>query len=211
MSTLKTFNLQHPDSAVINTTLHSDGSVTFPLVNAPVIQNGNSNVSITANGAVSISSNGLTRLTIDAEGRMTIPYQPSFHAHGLNTLASNATAVFPSIDFNVGNHYNASTGTFTVPVTGTYILGWTNIGGTTNDIYRWRFRVNGSNVSDIHLRQDTGATGTEYATNGMFTIPWRLNANDAVTIFYQADANTAPYGSGLTTNDYPRFWGYLLG
>jgi hypothetical protein len=140
------------------------------------------------------------------------PSQPFFHAHGLNTITPSGTVcVYPTTDSNVGSYYNTSTGKFTAPVSGNYIFGWTGIGNSTNDVYRWRFQVNGSNVRDIHLRQDTTATGGEYATNGMFTIPWTLSAGDYVNIYTASDGGSSFYSSGSSADDYPRFWGYLLG
>ena len=155
---------------------------------------------------------GTTRLAIDGSGRMTLPYQPSFGARGLSSSSTQQDLVFTAIRHNVGNHYSNSTGRFTCPVAGTYLFGWTNIGYNTNDVYRYYIRVNGSsNISgtgnDTHLRIDTGATGSEYGTNGMFVWPVQLSANDYVNIYYYSDGGTGTY----TGSDYPQFWGHLLG
>jgi C1q domain len=161
--------------------------------------------------AMAFKTSDTERMRIDSAGQVTTPSQPAFHAFGLNTVTNSSNIVFPSVVFNIGSHYNTSTGRFTAPVSGIYMFGWTSIGNNINDVYRWRFSRNGSTVGDLHLRQDTSATGGEYATNGMFTIPWQLNAGDFVNIFYISDSGTLPYGSGSTTDAYPRFWGYLLG
>ena len=158
------------------------------------------------------SGSGLTRMAIDGSGRVTMPYQPSFAARGLSSGASGIDQVFSAIRYNVGNHYSSSTGRFTCPVDGTYLFGWTNISNTANDVYRYYIRVNGSsNISgtgnDTHLRVDTGATGSEYGTNAMFTWPVQLSANDYVNIYYYSDGGTSTY----TGSDYPQFWGYLVG
>lgn len=149
------------------------------------------------------------RARIDSAGRVTMPYQPAFHAYGTTSAASGQTIVFGNTRFNIGSHYSTSTGIFTAPVTGTYLFGWTNIGSNANDVFRYYFRVNGNNIGDLHLRQDTTATGSEYATNAMYTIPWRLNASDYVNIHFQSDGSSSMYSGAA--NDYPRFWGYLLG
>ena len=152
------------------------------------------------------------RMRIDSSGRVTKPYQPFFHAKGLNTLAGTGTdVIYPTVLYNIGSHYNVSTGRFTAPIFGYYMFGWTAIGNNNNDVHRWRFRINGSNLADVHLRQDTTATGSEYATNGTFVFPYPLNAGDYVNIWYQSDGNTTPYGNGSASDDYIRFWGYLLG
>ena len=109
---------------------------------------------------------GTTRLKIDGSGRVTTPYQPSFGARGLSSGSSGVEQVFPTVRYNVGSHYSNSTGRFTCPVAGTYLFGWTNIANTTNDVYRYYLRVNGSaSISgtggDTHLLIDNSATCTE--------------------------------------------------
>ena len=150
---------------------------------------------------------GTTRLKIDASGRVTKPYQPVFQAYSLSSGSSNSDQVFPSTRINIGNHYSTSTGRFTAPVTGTYLFGWSNIGGTTNDTYRYYIRKNGSSIGDTHLRMDTSATGSEYGTNGMFTWPLTCSANDYINIWFTSAGSTGTY----TSADYPQFWGYLIG
>ena len=180
------------------TIIGEDGSDTY------ITQRGNKNIKL--------GTQDLNRLIIDGSGRVTKPYQPSFAARGLSSGASGIDQVFSAIRYNVGNHYSSSTGRFTCPVAGTYLFGWTNISNTANDVYRYYIRVNGSsNISgtgnDTHLRVDTGATGSEYGTNAMFTWPVQLSANDYVNIYYYSDGGTSTY----TGSDYPQFWGYLVG
>ena len=158
-----------------------------------------------------VDSAGRT-LTITKDGYVKKPNQPSFAAVSLSSSASGQDCVFPNVRYNVGSHYSSSTGRFTCPVAGTYLFGWTNIAAQANDVYRYYIRVNGgTNISgtqnDTHLRIDTGATGSEYGTNGMFTWPVQLNANDYVNIYYYSDGGSLTY----TASDYPQFWGYLVG
>ena len=163
-------------------------------------------------GYMSFKTGSVERMRIDqSTGYITKQYQPSFHAYGVSSTANAAYMVFPNTNFNIGGHYSTSTGRFTAPITGTYLFGWTNIGGSSDTVFRYYFRVNGSNVSngDLHFRGDTGATGADYVTNGMYTIPWRLNSGDYVQIYYVSDSGVSQYGGAA--NDYPRFWGYLLG
>jgi hypothetical protein len=154
------------------------------------------------------------RMRIDSSGRVTKPAQPAFQAHGVGggTFASGSVHIYPTTRFNVGGHYNAANGRFTAPVAGIYLFGWTHIAGNVNDTYRYRLRKNGVNLDDVHLRMDTTATGTEYATNGVYTFPISLIASDYIEIFFASDGGNADYPStNDNSNNYPLFWGYLLG
>ena len=159
-----------------------------------------------------IMGSGNITATFRNDGGMTLPYQPSFGARVLSSGSTQQNCVFTTTRHNVGNHYSTSTGRFTCPVAGTYLFGWTNIGGNVNDVYRYYIRVNGSpsitgTSGDTHLRIDTSATGSEYGTNAMYTWPVQLSANDYVSIYYYADSGTGSHTSG----DYAQFWGHLLG
>ncbi len=158
-----------------------------------------------------VMSDANIKARLNSSGHFLNPNQPGFHAKGLQSLTSGNTCIWPTTIFNVGGHYNSSNGRFTAPTSGMYMFGWTNIGKDVNDVYRWRFNVNGSNIGDLHLRQDTNASGGEYATNGMYTMPWLLNGGDYVSIYFISDVGNSPYGSGNISDDYPRFWGYFLG
>lgn len=154
------------------------------------------------------------KMRINANGHITTPSQPAFHACGNAGMAASSTAqrvVWPTVLYNTGNGYNASTGQFTAPVSGKYLFGWTTIGNNSNSVWRHWLYKNGVRQGDIHLRQDTNASGSEYATNGMYTIPYYLNAGDTMSVWAANDSGIGWYGSGSTTNDYYRFWGYLIG
>ena len=158
--------------------------------------------------------NGSTKLWgITEEGFALNPTRPYFHAHGHSNLTHNNISIYPTTIANVGGHYNTSNGNFTAPIDGYYLFGWTSIGGNGEDVKRWYIRINGSKIganSDIHLRQDTRGK-TNYATNAFYVLPWQLYAGDYIHIFYVSDDSETPYASNDASNDYPRFWGYLLG
>lgn len=180
MSTLKTYNLQHPSSAVINATLESNGSIT-----AANIFNGNSGITITANSNVTISSNGLSRAVFDASGRLTLPYQPAFSAYKDNGSAYGTigTVAFNVVLTNRGNHYNSSTGIFTAPIAGLYQFTFTGHTETVNTTARQiNFQKNLADTIDLYLLPNSGrmvASKTiviSLAVND--TMSMRLNAGD---------------------------------
>lgn len=74
--------------------------------------------STTTDGAVS------TLLGIDTAGRMTVPYQPAFHAsRSASSVGTSENPVqYDTIEFNIGSHYNNSTYRFTAPVAGRYFI-----------------------------------------------------------------------------------------
>lgn len=165
-------------------------------------------------GAVNIARSGSNwAITQDSNGYVKLPYQPKFDAYGSGSSGASQNSIwyFPTVPVNVGGHYNASNGRFTAPVNGTYFFYWTNIGGNRDDVFRYFFYYNGSQVRDVHLRLDTSDSGSEYGTNGMRTYMLNLSAGDYVNIYYRSDSGGDSYpGLNNTTNHYPIFGGYLL-
>jgi hypothetical protein len=155
------------------------------------------------------------RMTINKDGHVTMPSQPRFYAYGVGGgryVSGSGAWIYPSTRVNVGSHYNTSNGRFTAPVTGTYVFFWGNIGGNSDTVWRYFFRVNDVQINDVHLRLDTGASGTEYAPNGARFFMYPLNSGDFVTIHFQSDSSAASYpAADVSGDDYPHFGGYLLG
>ena len=69
------------------------------------------------------ASNNLTG-NLSVGGRFTAPNQPTFVARTTASTFTPATGtiVYDNAQLNVGNHYNTSTGRFTVPVAGVYVF-----------------------------------------------------------------------------------------
>jgi hypothetical protein len=174
-------------------------------------------ISIGGTGRFSIDAPGIGagRFLVNDNGQVLTPKQPAFMAYGNGNsiIDSNGTyIIYPSVHLNRGGHYNASTGVFTVPVSGVYFFSWSMIGNNTNDIYRWYLRINDSNfLGDFHLRQDTTETGDAYAQNGNRSTMVNLNAGDTVRIWFRADYGNQPYGANDAANAYHNFMGYLIG
>ena len=160
---------------------------------------------IYGNGAedFSIYSNtaGAHRLSIDSSGNVTTPYQPSFHAaRNTNQTNVNNSAVDMNFTYyNIGNHFNTSTGQFNAPTAGTYLF---NVGifSTAGQSQFW-FNVNGVRQQSIML---VSSNTVNNAASGVLY----LNAGDAVDlIMWTNSTNVTVYPNG-----YHTFWkGTLLG
>ena len=150
-------------------------------------------------------------------GQILTPNQPAFYAYGVSggTFATGSYWIFSSTIFNRGNHYNASTGIFTAPVSGIYEFTWSNLGGTGNTVYRYFLYINNSNSQQgvfLQLRIDTTASGSEYGANTSKTALVNLAANDTVRIYYYSDSGDSSYpNENSPSNEYPTFMGKLIG
>ena len=103
------------------------------------------------NNAVS----GFNPMNIDTSGRVTMPYQPSFKI-AWGTRNSTGTGRFLSTNagdsvasgrdqHNTGNHFSTSTGKFTAPVAGTYLLGFQAMrNGSNGTVLECRIEKNGA-------------------------------------------------------------------
>ena len=66
-------------------------------------------------------------LTINADGEILQHTQPTFSAYRSSyqtNISSGGTVVFNAESFDVGSNFNTSTGVFTAPVTGKYLLAY---------------------------------------------------------------------------------------
>jgi hypothetical protein len=164
-------------------------------------------------GSLFLQTVSTTRLAIDSSGRVTEPYQP--YAAGSCSSAYTLTAggfvngfdvIYGNVDINVGNHYNSTTGKFTAPVAGAYLVMYTILitAGAPNSIdYRLSLSINNGQTMTGSTLKPFNAYPTVYISNIVY-----LNANDTVKARFWNDS-----GSGTSHGDpnYQRFSIMLLG
>ena len=138
------------------------------------------------------------------------PTLPIFFAWRSTSFTMNqtyTTLVYDKVDVNVGNHYDNTTGIFTVPQTGIYEFGYAAICFNATTTYRFRLAKDGvTNFDTQHggagyytLRMDQAGTGTEYATNSEYSPYVSLTAGDKMSVMIYVDSGTQ---TGYATADY---------
>jgi hypothetical protein len=152
------------------------------------------------------SNNNLTeRLRIDNGGRVTSPYQPAFYTVGTNyTQATGTSIIIPNtVSYNLGSHYNGTTGRFTAPIAGRYIFGFWGLSYPHNtEVNHIQGFVNGSGAGQ--LVQFNGTSTQHEECSGSLLL--NLNANDVFDWRYARGSGTAAAYSAQWN-----MWGYLLG
>ena len=146
-------------------------------------------------------------MTIDHDGVITKPLQPAFHADydGTGSISDGNVLTYPNVRLNVGSHYSTSTGKFTAPVAGNYLIYWDAIGGNDADVYRFKLYKNDAQYLDaVQLRIDTPASAYGNGTK-VEIVP--LAASDTLKIYFDSDSGNVAYAD----QNYLTFGGFLIG
>ena len=142
---------------------------------------------------------GTERFKVDSSGRVTTPYQVYFYARPSTSInQTSGTLQYSAVDYNVGNHYNSSTYTFTAPVAGVYCIS-----------FQFFSLVNAAGGADLEvngtLTMRCGREGTETYYEGYSnSINKYLNVNDTVRAQHYN-------GTVHLNTPYSHFSAYLLG
>jgi len=161
-----------------------------------ITNTGIDNITVDSSG-IGLATNGTERMTIDSSGRVTMPSQPSFRAGGAPSVsAGNVYVNYPTIEHNIGNHFNATNGRFTAPVTGRYLFTMT-VGN--NSSFGVDLRINGgSTIIRVEVINPPGFT---WQTGAIIK---QLTANDYVDAYTFTGTASIGVGSG-------GFHGQLIG
>jgi hypothetical protein len=168
-------------------------------------------LAVNDNFPMQFQTNGTPRMNIAAAGQITTPVQPAFQIKGSSgsvAVANSAVLPFNTALTNVGSHFNTSTYTFTVPVTGVYFfaisLRWENTNGSAG-YWRPDFYINGATSPTYTGAIQAIAANTYAYAAQSFVVS--LNAGDTCKWHYNTNGNA----TNSFNMDESIFSGYLLG
>ena len=166
MGTIKTTNIE-PIADNGTVTLGSSGD-TF------TISSGVTATNFVA--GVSSSSTSGTAISIDSSNRVTMSSNPGFLARSIpGTTYDSGQFTGGTIQYNTGNHYNSSTGVFTCPIAGRYLVYCGVLVNTGTGRLEGNINLNGALVVAFN------GTGTTYdGPTGTFVLS--CAANDTITV-----------------------------
>lgn len=153
------------------------------------------------------------RMRIDSSGRVTMPYQPAFHAY-LNSVWSHPGGLQLiggtwSASENVGSNYNTSTRRFTAPISGMYSFNC--ISATGGNVGTFNYLSSELWVNGIRRRiggWDGG--GSSYGqTSNSFII--YLNVGDYAEIGCESSKAFTMQGDSSAGSSCTQFSGFLIG
>jgi hypothetical protein len=163
----------------------------------------------TANLGFYTGTSTSAKMRINANGAVTKPFNPAFRAYySVNStwaLSNGSTFIFNATEFNIGNCYNTSNGTFTAPVAGVYQFNFYSIllGNYTNGAIS--FFKNGAAMTsgfNIHFSPPTANAWS----NVTYSTLVYLNAGDFVYMI-----NSSGFAINFHGDDWSSFSGYLVG
>jgi hypothetical protein len=142
-------------------------------------------------------TNGNTALTIDSAGRVRMPVRPAFRAHLTSvTTFTGTTIIYDYVDFDIGGDYDATTGEFTAPVTGVYLVLWNGLLDSTANAtnYNVHFLVNGVAIPcSTYETKVSGQAYTQMSNNALIQLStgdvFKASSSGAIILFGNGSAS----------------------
>lgn len=179
---------------------HQSGGYGFELSSSQTVARFRSGYLQAMSITTDAGSGAAERMRISKEGYVTKPNQPCFHARRTAGHGTTGTIIFNHADVNVGNHYSTSTGNFTAPIAGKYVLFTTVLSASGTNVGA-DMKINGTRYA---VTEESWANQSSTYRATSLTAIASLSANDAVRV---ENKQGGYYGS----NAYTFFGGYLLG
>ena len=153
-----------------------------------------------------------TGMTIDDTGRILTSARPAFLAYDSSSGWRNYTAhggaadmVWGATRFNIGGHFNTSTGKFTCPIAGIYHFHcWAYVSQAAAKNYLYLVK-NGSEVQSTLM--DNNNDNETAQVSGIV----QCAANDLIHMWYQCQVDHSNNVYSGASEGWTGFEGYLIG
>tara|TARA_B100000579_G_scaffold155962_1_gene126864 strand:+ start:1048 stop:1572 length:525 start_codon:yes stop_codon:yes gene_type:complete len=153
-----------------------------------------------------------TGMTIGSGGRILTPARPAFLAYDsssgwrdYNAHGGAADMVWGATRFNIGGHFNTSTGKFTVPIAGIYRFHcWAYVSLAAHKNYLY-LNKNGSQLQSTLM--DNDGDNETAQVSGLV----QCAVNDLIHMQYQCTTDTSNNVYSGASEQWTGFEGYLIG
>ena len=147
-------------------------------------------------------TNGTDAMTIDSSGRVGLSSPVAFFVRSSSGTTSNGNVIttWSTPVVNEGNGFSTSTGRFTAPVTGIYVLSFTILADNDTTETNIFLRRNGGNYLKV---RDSTQNSRHQSISGMAVMS--LSVND------YADLKVVGNDLAGHTDEWQHFTGYLVG
>ena len=156
---------------------------------------------------------GTPLLEVRADGIVTRPNNPAFHAY-IDSLtgpdSTHGTVTFNATSYNIGNHYNTSTSTFTAPVDGLYSF-TLNVGldGIVDSTLYFGFNFVVGGVHNMWQFIWENSKAQDYWSK-CISREFQMDANDTCYV-YLGGSGTGQFSSMRIAATDSTFSGHLIG
>ena len=138
-------------------------------------------------------------ITVDSSGRMTNSSQPSVYAHltSVTSVSNNNQIIFDYARHNIGSHYNTSTGQFTAPISGRYLIMASflkNSSDTTANVLNINVSVNGTDIGNSVYVDNNYAGMSGYLQCHVYSV-LSVSQNDSIQLTNRSGITRTFFGN----------------